>query len=265
VPLVEIGGRRLFYADRGAGDAAVLFLHGFLLDHTLWDDVIAGLDDGVRTLAMDVRGHGMSETDGPATMADLAADAIGVLDAAGVSRAVLVGHSQGGFTALEAALGWPDRVAGLVLVDTAPGPPGAEAEAGLHEMAEVWCSGGPVGPLAQGMADLQVGPGPVATAMVRRWQSRPPAQWRHQWTTVIDGHPGVRERLGEIGCPASVVWGTLDAGFEAAVDEFSAGLPGFVEVVRIEGAYHAPPYTHPGEVAGAVNRLVREARPAEIA
>jgi pimeloyl-ACP methyl ester carboxylesterase len=176
-----------------------------------------------------------------------------------------VGHSQGGFVSLEAALATPERVAGLILVDTAPGRPPAEAEAQLREMADLWCGAGPVGPIAQGLAELQMGAIPETAGWIARWQSRPPAAWRDPWTTVIDGHRGVRDSLGEITCPALVVRGALDEGFEAGAREFAEGLPGHLGTVEIAGAYHAPPLTHPGEVADSVHRFLREARPTTTA
>src|SRR5271169_2715743 len=81
--------------------------------------IIDLLRDDFRCIAWDMRLHGSSEDDGlPFTYWEAARDALAILDWTQVSQAILVGHSQGGFTALRANLLTPDRVAGLVLVDT---------------------------------------------------------------------------------------------------------------------------------------------------
>lgn len=79
---------------------------------------VAGLSSSHTCITMDLRGHGRSgPAQGELTMASFAADAVALLDALQIGRAVLVGHSMGTRIALEAALQAPARVSGLVLVD----------------------------------------------------------------------------------------------------------------------------------------------------
>jgi 3-oxoadipate enol-lactonase len=96
--------------------------HGFMLDFDLFAEQAALLADRYRVISWDARGHGHTEYDGrPFTMWDNARDLIALLDALGIPRAVVGGHSRGGFVALSAALLAPDRVAGLVLIDSGSG------------------------------------------------------------------------------------------------------------------------------------------------
>ncbi|HTZ55071.1 MAG TPA: alpha/beta hydrolase [Candidatus Acidoferrum sp.] len=99
----------------GSGDAVVL-IHGFPLSHEIWDAQVRALS-GYRVVAMDLRGMGKSSVvEGPYLMESLAGDVAAVLDAVGIERATLVGHSLGGYVALAFARMYVERLARLALV-----------------------------------------------------------------------------------------------------------------------------------------------------
>jgi pimeloyl-ACP methyl ester carboxylesterase len=121
--LAQSGGVRIAYEERGIGPP-VLLVHGLGYDHHGWGPLPALLDENFRLLLLDNRGVGESDApEGPYTVAELAADALAVLDAAGVERAHVVGVSLGGFVAQEIAISNADRVDRLVLLSTSPGGP----------------------------------------------------------------------------------------------------------------------------------------------
>jgi pimeloyl-ACP methyl ester carboxylesterase len=100
----------------GAG-TPVLLLHGLASTRRFWNLVVPGLA-GLPVLALDQRGHGDSERpDGPYDGDTVVADVLTALDAVGVSRAVVVGHSWGAWTALRLAASAPSRVLAVVAVD----------------------------------------------------------------------------------------------------------------------------------------------------
>ena len=107
-------------AAGGFADDCVVFIHGALNDHSVWNLLARWYaHHGYRVLAVDLQGHG--RTPGPAlpsveAMADWVLE---LLDAAGVARAHLVGHSMGSLIALEAAARAPERAASLAMVGTA--------------------------------------------------------------------------------------------------------------------------------------------------
>lgn len=105
------------WGDPAGGRPVVLAVHGITASHRAWLALAARLDDLV-LLAPDLRGRGASGAlPGPYGMAAHADDLVAVLDHHGVDRAVVVGHSMGGFVAAELNRRYPDRVADLVLVD----------------------------------------------------------------------------------------------------------------------------------------------------
>lgn len=115
---VNVNGVQLAYERRGKGSPLVL-LHGFPLDHHLWDEVVPLLEDTFDVILPDLRGFGESTTvDSPYSMDDYAADIAGLLDQLGVQRAAIVGHSMGGYAALAFARLYPERVSGLGLVSS---------------------------------------------------------------------------------------------------------------------------------------------------
>ena len=99
---------------------AVLFIHGLAASLDVWRSQASLLGEGFDVVRYDLRSHGGSEpVRRRCTRSELAADAIGVLDALGIESAFFVGHSAGGVIAMHAALEHPKRVRGVVLVGTA--------------------------------------------------------------------------------------------------------------------------------------------------
>ena len=95
----------------------ICFVHGSGGNARVWDRQVDGLA-GHKTLAVDLPGHGPAGGHGRESIAEYAADVRAELDAAGLDRVVLVGHSMGGAIAQMFALQYPDRLDGLVLVGT---------------------------------------------------------------------------------------------------------------------------------------------------
>ena len=111
------GDIRLHWREDGAGPP-LLLLNSVGCDLTLWDPVLPHLKN-FRVLRMDMRGHGQSDSPpGDYTLDQLAADAVCVLDAAGVDKAAICGLSLGGMTAMTLALNAPARVSSLILACT---------------------------------------------------------------------------------------------------------------------------------------------------
>lgn len=144
---IEIGGHFSRTASEGSGARQFLCLHGLVDDLSIWDRLATPLAERGRIVRYDQRGHGecgqsakadasaqsdasaksdgAAQSDGSAAPAgpysreDLAADAVALMDALEIDRAILIGHSMGGVVAMATALAHSKRVAGLVLIGTA--------------------------------------------------------------------------------------------------------------------------------------------------
>lgn len=107
----------LAFADSGQGTPALVLLHAFPFDRTMWQMQFAALAAEVRVIVVDLPGFGESKA-APFTV-DSAADQVAtVLDTLGIARAVVGGLSMGGYVAMAFARRHADRLAGLILADT---------------------------------------------------------------------------------------------------------------------------------------------------
>jgi 3-oxoadipate enol-lactonase len=132
----DVGGVALAVDVRGDGPA-LLLVHGFPLDRTLWAHQVATLA-GWRRIAPDLRGMGAS--DAPAdgySIAAYADDLVRLLDRLGIARAVVAGLSMGGYVVFDLLRRHRERVAGVILVDTRAEAEGPEGKAGRDTMIQL--------------------------------------------------------------------------------------------------------------------------------
>ncbi|HAF61471.1 MAG TPA: hypothetical protein DCK95_04000 [Anaerolineaceae bacterium] len=111
---------KLYYEEFGMG-IPILCIHGFPLDHTIWNRLIPILATNKQVILPDLRGHGLSPIPpAPYSMNEMAGDILTLMDDLHLPKVVLVGQSMGGYVALEVAEIAPERLLGLVLVASHP-------------------------------------------------------------------------------------------------------------------------------------------------
>lgn len=244
-------GPTLRCAESGAADGEpVLFLHGYS-DH--WRSVapiLPFLPPSLRVVAPDQRGHGGSERpDGSYELSLLTADAVALMDALGIARATVVGHSMGSLVAQRLAVGHPERIDRLVLV---AGAASLVENAALREFTNVVRTLPDPIPrsfVEQFQADATGRPIPAAfeDALVTEGCRMPARVWKAIASALarFDG----RADLPRIAAPTRIVWGDLDAFFgRADQDELLAGIPHAVLSVYA-GTGHAPHWEEPERFA----------------
>jgi pimeloyl-ACP methyl ester carboxylesterase len=112
-------GVPIAYTVVGEGDGALLFIHGWACHRYYWASQLYDFADTHKVVAVDLAGHGDSGSDRAEwTLPSLARDVQAVVDHLDLTSVILVGHSMGGPVALEAARLMPERVVGVVGVDT---------------------------------------------------------------------------------------------------------------------------------------------------
>ncbi len=245
-------GTQIFYEASGAGPV-VVFIHSFLCDGALFKHQVDALQQTHRVLNVDIRGHGRSgESESPFTLYDLVDDVIAVLDAEGVSSAIWVGLSIGGFIALRAALTKPDRVRALVLIDTEAGPQSTGKK--LQDVA-----------LQFGLKTLGprfIVPGIVTVLFGKTTQKTQPAlvdEYRQRFVamrvksicTCIDAvmrRDDLLGRLGEIRCPTLVIVGDEDLPLPIQKSQRIADGIGGAELVVVPRAGHLSAVEQPQAV-----------------
>jgi len=229
---------KIAWQSHGSG-APVLLIQGLGYGGWGWEPVVPGLAERFRVLTFDNRGIGGSDKPpGPYTTAELARDALQVLDEAGVDRAHVVGASLGGMIAQEVATLAPQRVERLVLCCTTPGEtdgvPMPEVTVQLFQEAATLAPELAIRRFienalgAGGSAEL------VDDLYARRVADPPdPAGWHAQVAAAV-GFAGV----GQIAAPTLLLHGTEDNVVDCRnVDVLAARIPG-ARVELFAGAGH---------------------------
>mgnify|MGYP006282337913 FL=1 len=112
---IHYHGHLVRFSDTGSGDALVL-LHGFLESLEIWNDFIAKLSSSFRVICIDLPGHGGSKCIGEEHSMDMMADVVkNILDGLSIRKAVIAGHSMGGYVAVNFAHRYPETLSGLLL------------------------------------------------------------------------------------------------------------------------------------------------------
>jgi len=267
MPLLSVNGTTLFCDVTGPADAPpVVFSNSLGTTLEMWDAQVRALAGRYRLVRYDTRGHGRSPvSDGPVDIDLLADDVAGLMDALAIPRAVVVGLSLGGMTAQALAMRHADRVAGLVLMATAPHLPPADAWETRAQTV-----------LAQGM-------GAIVEAVMARWFTPAMAQtdparlaFLRARFLAIDpagyaaccraiGGLDLRSGLGAIRAPTLVVAGAADPVTSPAVGEALAkAIPGAgCEVV--DDAAHIPAAEQPEAVNAILGTFLDRHWPAGTA
>jgi pimeloyl-ACP methyl ester carboxylesterase len=257
----------LYVESAGAGVPAVVLVHAGIADRHQWDHEFVRLAARTRVVRYDVRGFGAS----PDPVRDYYDhdDLLGVLDATGISRAVLVGSSNGGRIVLDTAVAAPDRVAGMVLADSPlPGVPFADdVRADLDAEDEALDAGDFDRALAINLrlfvdgvgrtpADVDPAVRDAVTGWLRDLLPRQAAQVQARRGDAQLVEPLVRDRLGDVDIPALVLFGSHDApGFDRIARHLGDHLPR-ARLVEVDRAAHLVNLERPERFAALLDEFL---------
>jgi pimeloyl-ACP methyl ester carboxylesterase len=253
MPLVPVGDVSLNVLDQGRG-SPVLLVHGFPLDHTMWQGQIGPLAEKFRVIAPDLRGFGQSSvTAGVATMQQMADDLAGLLDALGIKAPVaLCGLSMGGYVAWQFALRHRQKLSRLIVCDTRSLADSTEAAAGRRKTAErVMAEGAKV--VAEAMlpklfAKSTAEEQPATVEQTKQVILRTSPAGIAAALLGMAERPDVSDRLSELDLPALVLCGQHDAiSPPTEMRGIAERLPQ-AKFVAIAGAGHMAPLEQPAVV-----------------
>jgi pimeloyl-ACP methyl ester carboxylesterase len=250
----NVNGIEVHYEDTGGDGPAVLFSHGFLMNHTMFDPQVEALADRYRCIRWDERGFGGTRAVGTFSYWDSADDAVALLDHLGIDQAVFVGMSQGGFLSLRAALAHSARVRALVLIDSAADTDDAETIEGYQGMLHVFGNGTDEerAGVFEIVSGLILGDADLGAEWIPIWNELDREQLTLAGGALLD-RDDVSDRVGEITCPILTVHGTEDQAIAMArAEALAAAAPDHRGIVRVDGAAHAPNLTHPDVVNSAL-------------
>lgn len=246
----QINGTTIAYEDTGGKKPVVIFSHGFLMDHSMFDAQVAALRDTHRVITWDERGFGGTKATGDFSYWDSANDVLGLMDHLGIRSAVLGGMSQGGFLSLRAALTAPERVEALILLDTQSGVEAPETVEPYNQLHAAWVKHGAVA-VQDIIAGIILGPGEWLEWFAK-WGAMEPDQFTAAFNCLMH-RDDITDRLGEITCPALIVHGTADVAIPMEKAEVLRDrISGPTTLVPVEGGPHAANMTHPAETNRAI-------------
>lgn len=254
-------GVTLSYVESGSPDGQpVIMLHGITDSSVSFREVLPLIDKRFRLYVLDQRGHGDSDRpDRGYEMKDFAADVTAFMDAKGIRKAVIVGHSMGSFVAMQTALDNPGRVDRLVLVGTAPkaNKPGTEEFVkSINALSD---------PVPQSFAREFV----VSTssplvksefvdALTAETLKLPARVWKSALAGALarDFTPDLRK----INVPVTIFWGAKETLFvREDQDAMIAGLPKSTLIVYPNSG-HAPHWEEPARFADDLNKVLNGTR-----
>jgi pimeloyl-ACP methyl ester carboxylesterase len=153
MPTITRDGITLAYEERGTGSPAFVFVHGWTCDRSFFAPQAEYFGKRHRVVSIDLRGHGQSDKPkGLYPISAYADDIAYLIDALGLGRVVAVGHSMGGITVLQLGAAYPEKVAGIVMVDPAPLAFPPELKAGIEGLVGA-IEAGDQGPRRQFIAE----------------------------------------------------------------------------------------------------------------
>jgi pimeloyl-ACP methyl ester carboxylesterase len=256
-------GTRFDVLDEGRGPAIVL-LHGFPLAKEIWDAQARALVADARVIRFDLRGlGGSSAPPGPYLMESLAGDVAGVLDALGVGRAAIVGHSLGGFVAFAFFRMFAERCTALGLVCTvAAEDDGPVAAARLELALQVEREG--IAAL-HGCLKCLVAPGALShdPVLLARLQSIVDATSPAGAAAMLRGmaaRAASDDLFEEIGIPVRVVAGARDVLVPLETGHSLARAIAAAELDVLDCG-HLPPLEAPDALTLSLERLIASALP----
>jgi pimeloyl-ACP methyl ester carboxylesterase len=247
----------LAYTETGAGPPVVL-LHGLTCNSAYWLRVVPLLD-GLRAIALDFGGHGLSEHRDSYGYADYERDLLWLLDELGLEGVTVAGHSLGGYVALLAAT-TSDRIASVLAIDVKSDWTDADAELADRSRG----ASQRVEPERDALVDRLVRSIRVALEpdepRVLAERSLEPVEdgWRFRWDRRVLATEPVDPFvfLGDVACPVQVIAGVeSDVMPPPAAARFAAAIPG-ATLELIDGVGHHVELEAPERVARAIRAAV---------
>lgn len=240
----------------GSGDAVVL-LHGFPFSSEIWNAQIEALSHTHFVVAPDLRGLGKSAVSpGPYLMETLAGDLAAVLDALGVERASLVGHSLGGYVALAFFRMFSERVARLALVCSRIDADSAATAKARLQLADAAETSGTMQPIIDAYSGklFAAGTNDAVRSAGRELMEKNAPAGAAAMLRGMAARVTSQDLIEEFALPVFIVTGGQDALAPAAL--WDGVIPG-AELAVCEHSAHMPMLEEPARLTGYVASFLR--------
>jgi len=268
---VRVGELEIEYSQAGVGARPFVMVHGFTGSRDDFADVLDDVAAQGQTLVPDLRGHGGTTNPGKGYAFDqLCRDLLGFLDAMGISKCDLLGHSLGGMIVLRFALEHPERVHSLVLMDTSdashrtqPSWPERILKFAFRRLPMRWNMRALRAnqhrlPEPAQRAALEMGTDRYWNRLRTKLEAMDPLAFDALLDEIMN-QQGVTNRLGEIRCPTLVMVGDQDTAFRKPSRRMADQIPN-AELVVLKDAHHSPQIETPAQWLSAIAKHLERAR-----
>lgn len=245
----------LHFIESGKGPA-MLLLHGYPLDHSIWNLIIPFLSRDARLIMPDLRGHGRSPSpDGVYSMKEMADDVLELMSELSVEKVVLVGHSMGGYVAANFVHHYPHRVSGFVMVASRAKADSEEKKLERFRAAEQVLKSG-----------VEVVVDPMLVKLTSKTSLHIQLRQIMMQTSPIGISGtlrGIAERedatpwLLKVKVPSLVIAGDIDKIIPLEESRELAELLPNCELAIVKNCGHMPMMESPGMTAGALFKLIK--------
>jgi pimeloyl-ACP methyl ester carboxylesterase len=260
-------GESLAYIDRGERSGpAVVLIHGYTDNARDWVPMLPYLSKRYRLILVDIRGHGQSsKPECCYTRFDFAYDIKLLLDALGVQKEDIVGHSLGSIIAQTFAEYWPERTAHVVLISSTGGsppdrpkkPPQFDFAAEIRKLKE------PIEADSPFMIAWWESPTPVDPDFIRRQRKDAAGIPLRVWLAVLDQalptnniYGDLQSSLPRLKAPTLLIWGSKDPIMEEDVRQSLRDALPKAKVKIFDGLGHNPFWEDPRGVAEVINAFL---------
>ena len=262
MPKVTVNGVELYYNETGTGKETLIFSHGYLMNHTMFDSQVAAFKDRFRCIAFEHRGHGQSQTTNDGyTMDNLVLDAICLIEKLELGPVHFTGMSTGGFVGMRLALRRPDLLQSLILMDTSADPENPKALPKYRQMLWVLKYIGAF-PVMRQVIPLMFHEtfikDPSRRAELKRWKKIVREQDRKAMVPFGKGifsRKGVLDELATLDIPTAIIVGEYDRATPPKFSQRMADVIPNAQHFVIPNAGHSAAIETPQEVNAAMEQF----------
>ena len=260
MPYLSLPSLNLYYEEVGTGPETLVFSHGLLWSHRMFEAQVAELSKSYRVISYDHRGQGKSEVKGPFDMDTVAADAAALIQNLVDGPVHFIGLSMGGFVGMRLAARHPELIKSLVLLETSANAEPLENLPQYKLLNGIVRWIGIIPPIANKVMKIMFANSWLQNSAnrdsIRRWKKELSSN-KKSITGPVEGviyRKGVEEELGNISCPTLVIVGDEDVATTPAKAAYiQQGIAG-ARLETIIGAGHSSCIEKPEDV----NRLLKD-------
>lgn len=260
MPTIEVNGIKVFYQEKGTGRETIVFSHGLLWSHRMFQAQVDFLSKDYRVIAYDHRGQGQSEVKGPFDMDTVAEDAAGLIREICDGPVHFVGLSMGGFVGMRIAARHPKLIKSLILLETSANSEPVENLPKYKTLNGIVKWMGIIPPVANKVMHIMFAESWLSntanSGLVKHWKKELSSN-KKTITGPVEGviyRKGLEDELSKISCPTMILVGDEDVATKPEKAKFiQMGINGAV-LHKISGAGHSSCIEKPEEV----NRLISE-------